>query len=251
MMLSERLAEYVRAAFPGLWVTTHEPDDAISEIARLCQTEGWHLATWDLERGLSLAGSSSSADSQSIPEAADPLAAIRALRALAQPEGTALLVLRNFHRFLNSPEVVQAVEAALTQGKQDRTFVVILAPVIQLPPELERQFVTIDHELPGRDQLEAIARSIATEPGEWPEGDSQNAVLDAAAGLTRLEAEGAFALSLVRHGRLAPSPLWEIKSGTLKAWGLLTLHRGGETFADLGGLEALKSFCLQALRPGR
>ena len=37
----------------------------------------------------------------------------------------------------------------------------------------------------------------------------------------------------------------------LKKSGLLTLHRGGETFADLGGLAALKSFCSRALRPGR
>ena len=45
--------------------------------------------------------------------------------------------------------------------------------------------------------------------------------------------------------------LWELKAQTLKKSGLLTLHRGGETFADLGGLEALKSFCTRALRPGR
>src|SRR6185503_16021769 len=32
--------------------------------------------------------------------------------------------------------------------------------------------------------------------------------------------------------------------------GLLGLHRGGETFADLGGLEALKAFCSRALRRG-
>ena len=60
-----------------------------------------------------------------------------------------------------------------------------------------------------------------------------------------------FALSLVRHGRLAADVLWEIKSGMLKKSGLLTLHRGGESFADLGGLEALKGFCARALRPGR
>ena len=29
----------------------------------------------------------------------------------------------------------------------------------------------IEHELPGRDQLAQIARAIATEPGELPEGD--------------------------------------------------------------------------------
>jgi hypothetical protein len=67
-------------------------------------------------------------------------------------------------------------------------------------------------------------------------------VLDAAAGLTRMETENAFSLSLVRRGRLAPEDHWEVNSGMLKKSGLLTLHRGGETFADLGGLEALKAF---------
>src|SRR3954466_8934401 len=84
-----------------------------------------------------------------------------------------------------------------------------------------------------------------------PEGDGLAAVLDAAAGLTRVEAENAFSLSLVRHGRLAPQVLWELKGQALKKAGLLTLHRGGETFADLGGLDALKAFCTRALRPGR
>src|SRR5919199_5642350 len=66
-----------------------------------------------------------------------------------------------------------------------------------------------------------------------------------------MEAENAFSLSLVRHGRLAPDVLWELKAQALKKSGLLALHRGGETFADLGGLEALKQFCARALRPGR
>ena len=113
---------------------------------------------------------------------ADPLAAIRALGSLATPDGTALLVLRNFHRFLGSVEVVQALDTAIAAGKQNRTFVVILSPVVQIPVELERQFVVIEHELPGRDQLTQIARAIATEPGELPEGDDFAAVLDAAAG---------------------------------------------------------------------
>ena len=74
------------------------------------------------------------------------------------------------------------------------------------------------------------------------------AVLDAAAGLTRYEAEGAFSLSLVRHGALRPDEIWELKSQMLKKSGLLSLHRGSERFADLGGLDALKAFCLRALR---
>ncbi len=249
MTLSERLSEYVRAAFSGIWVQSHEHDEAVQEIAQLCRGNGWSLATWDIDRGLTPKGNGN--ESGVVPTAADPLSAIKALNALASADGTAILILRNFHRFLGSAEIVQALDTAISKGKQESTFVVILSPVVQIPTELERAFVVVEHELPSKDQLEVIARSIATEPGDLPEGDDLAVVLDAASGLTRAEAENAFSLSLVRHGRVVPETLWELKTGMLKKSGLLTLHRGGETFADLGGLSALKGFTRKALSGGR
>ncbi|WP_152053745.1 hypothetical protein [Tautonia marina] len=256
MTLSERVAELVRAAFPGLWIVSHEHDDAVAELQELCRDRIWCLAEWDLERGLVVhgTGADSNAPEAAITDGADPMAALRALSRLAPGEGdgAALLVLRNLHRLLGSAELIQALDAALARGKRDRTTIVILAPSVALPPELERGFVVLEHALPDRDQLEGIARSIATEPGELPpEGPERDAVLDAAAGLTRLEAEGAVALSLVRHGRVRPETLWELKAQALTRSGLMRLHRGGEGFAGLGGLDALKSFCARALRPDR
>ena len=170
MTLAERLAEYVRACFTGIWVQSFEHHDALAEIAGLCRTNGWSLATWDIDRGLSLAGQS--AESGSLTNAADPLAAIRSLDALATPDGTALLVLVQLPPLPGQPpRSSRPSTRQIDAGKQDRTFVVILAPVVQVPVELEKQFVVVEHDLPGRDQLEAIARSIATEPGELPEGD--------------------------------------------------------------------------------
>jgi hypothetical protein len=193
MTLSQRLAEAVRAGFAGLWIASQEPDDAVVEIARTCREQGWTLATWDLERSLAITGQPPGA--AALPPASDPLAAIRALPALATPDGAALLLLRNLHRFTHSIEVVQALDAAIAAGKSARTFVVALCPVVQIPVELERQFLVLEHALPDRDQLAAIAGSLATEPGELPEGTALEGVLDAAAGLTRLEAEGAFAVA--------------------------------------------------------
>jgi hypothetical protein len=123
--------------------------------------------------------------------------------------------------------------------------------VVQIPVELEKHFVVIEHDLPDRQQLQQIATSIATEEGELPQGENLDRLLDAAAGLTRFEAEGAFSLSLVREQRLVPQTVWELKEGMLKKSGLLQLHRGSERFADLGGLEALKQFCTRALAGGK
>ena len=71
MSLSKRLSEYVRACFTGLWIQSHEHDDALAEIAQLCRREDWRLAVWDIDRGLQVTGT--------VVEPAggqDPLAAI-------------------------------------------------------------------------------------------------------------------------------------------------------------------------------
>jgi len=244
MSLCARLTEYVSACFTGIWIQSYEHDDALREIAGMCHEHGWRLTQWDIEQGLRIAGQNGEAADQG----ADPLAAIRSINALAEEDSSAVLVLSNFHRFLGSPEMVQAVARQVSTGKQNRTFLVVISPMVQIPTELEKLFVVVDHELPGRDQLEEIARGIATEESELPDGPALQTVLDAAAGLTRFEAEGAFSLALVRHGHVSADAVWEIKAQTLKRSGLLQLHRGGETFDGLGGMQALKSFCLRAMR---
>ena len=81
MTLSERLSEYVRACFTGLWIQSFEHEDALAEIAQLCRQEDWRIATWDVDRGLQFPGQTGqSADAGG----SDPLAAIRSINALAR-----------------------------------------------------------------------------------------------------------------------------------------------------------------------
>jgi hypothetical protein len=247
MSLKQNLTEYITACFTGLWVQSHEHLDALSEIAQLCHEANWQLAIWDIETGLSVAG-----QAESDAAGTDPLAAIRSVNALATPDGTAVMVLQNFHRFVQSAETVQALARQIVAGKQNRTIIVVLSPVVQIPVELEKMFVVVEHELPSREQLEKIARGIATEDGELPEDPEMETVLDAAAGLTRMEAENAFSLSLVRQQQIKADAVWELKTQALKKGGLLSLHRGSDDFSGLGGLSALKAFTKRALlHPGR
>ena len=249
MQLSQQLTEYVSACFTGLWVQSHEHDDALTEIAQMCRNQEWRMVVWDINKGLTIHRQ----DDASVDTGTnDPLAAIRSLDALGSADTSSLLVLVNFHRFLNSPEIVQALAAQINKGKQHRTFVVILAAVVQIPVELEKLFVVVEHDLPGRDQLHEIARGIATEDGELPTGAQLDMLLDAAAGLTRYEAESAFSLSLVRHSRIVPDAVWDLKCQTLRKSGLMQLYRGAEDFSSLGGLASLKAFTKRALlQPSR
>jgi hypothetical protein len=71
MSLIERFGEYVRACFTGLWIESHEHQDALMAIAQLCRQEHWRLATWNIEQGLQVEATKVEASGS------DPLAAIR------------------------------------------------------------------------------------------------------------------------------------------------------------------------------
>ena len=240
MTLHDELRDLIAACFTGIWVETHEADDAIAEIAELCRSESWKIALWDIQNGLTVGSVAG------VNEANDPLAAIRTLSGLPADEGTTVLIMRSLHRFVASTEVMQALQHQLVAGKQNRTIIVALAPVVTIPDELEKLFVVVEHELPDRQQLQAIARGVATDE-ELPEEPELGRVLDAAAGLTRMEAENAFSLSLVRNGAVKTNAIWDLKTSGLKKSGLVQLHRSNEDFSSLGGLESLKAFCKRSL----
>ena len=137
-MLIEQFAEYVRACFAGIWIETFEPDEALREIAELCRNEEWSLATWDVERGLNVGGAGMGEGMEGGSHhvaTTDPVAAIQSAGALASEGGAEILVLQNFHRLLGSLEVIQAMARQIGLGKQNRTFLVVLAPVVQIPVE--------------------------------------------------------------------------------------------------------------------
>ncbi len=184
MKLVDQISPYINAAFTGLWIQTHEPDEAEREMVQQARQREWKVAVWDVASGLRLPRSERASQDAG---AGDPLAALRALPALADANGTALLLLHNFHRFFTSPEVIQTTIAQIIAGKQRRTFVVVLSPVVQIPVELEKLFVVIEHALPDRDQLERIlGELLSDQPNERPTGEDLDRVLDAAAGMTRV-----------------------------------------------------------------
>jgi len=238
MALTERFQEIVRAGFAGVYVVSVEPDEAIASLAKLANQHSWTFAVWDIDAGMQCSGSPATA--------MDPLSAVRTAASMAKPEQTSVLALRNFHRFLAATDVVQAVERQLSRGKAEGVVLVVLAPVVQLPVELERSFLVVDHELPNADELRGIAESLdnridATTVETMPR------LLEAASGLTHTEAENAFALSLVRKDRFDSEIVWDVKAQTIAKGGLVQLHRRTESFQEIGGLDGMKDFCRRLL----
>lgn len=261
MSLRDRIEESIGAGQAGIWIRSHEHTDALRDIADVCAEHKWELLIWDAVDGSVQPGH---ARTETLPgsgkiagQKESAQGAVNTLRTFPKGEDDYLVcVLRNGHLTISmngqpSLPMVQAIQHVIDEGKSDSRFLVVLSfPGIPLPLELQELFWVIDHELPGRDEFAQIVPGLFAEGEEEdvPEGVELDAILAASSGLTRLQAEGAYSLSLIRNKKILPETIWELKSEIINKRGLLQLYRGGETFADLGGLEALKEFGLQALQ---
>ena len=75
--------------------------------------------------------------------------------------------------------------------------------------------------------------------------EQEEALLGAASGLTTIEAENAFALSVVEAKALDPVIIAREKAQAVKKSGLLELIETTESLDSIGGLDVLKSWLVR------
>ena len=252
MTLAERLAEYVRAAFTGIWVQSLRARRRARRDRRPLPRPGLVPGHLGHRPG---PGPGRPVRPRPAPSPAPPTRWPRSGRWAPWPRPTArrCWCSRNFHRFLGirrgrpgprharSPPASRPAPSSSSWPRSCRS-----------PSSWRSSSSSSSTTCPAATSSEPIARAIATEPGELPEGDGldgrarRGGRADPVRGRERLQPLAGPPRPARRRASSGSS-----RRGMLKKSGLLTLHRGGETFADLGGLEALKAFCTRALRPGR
>jgi hypothetical protein len=230
-------ADYLRAGYPTLWVNTLEPDRAERELGKLAtEVKGIPPIRWDVAQGFT--------DMQDGGHKPCPSPAKAIEMAASMPDKTTVF-LWNFHRLLGSLEVVQAVQNAVRELKAKGNCLVVLAPSAdKLPEELARVYTTLEFELPDRASLHQAMTEVA-EPYKIQVPKQDGALIDAALGLTDMEAEDAFALSLVTKKGFDAEVIAEQKARALLRQSQLQLNRFQERFSDLGGLDVLKEYTLK------
>jgi AAA+ superfamily predicted ATPase len=219
------IQEYLKAGYPSLILLTQEPDRAEQTLP----CEGAQFFAWDCIRGIHPANKPNHVTS----DIRDPVEAVRWL----DTHQDTVLIAHNLHLFLDIPEVIQAIQNGVTRWKALGSCLVMISPVVQLRPELEKIFTVIDLDLPDEESLFhlqiELAKSVKVEPN--PEA------VRAARGLTEFEAETAFALSLVKEGRFSSRVIAEAKAQMIRKSGLMEFWSPAD-INDVGGLENLKSY---------
>ena len=236
--MSVSFKSYLRAGYAALWINTLEPQRAeqvLGQIALETKPDVVPLH-WDLGQGVVNLATGGATPCPS------PVEALK--QAAKAPEGT-LTFLCNFHRVIGSLEVLQTIQNIVPTMKEKGNCIVVLAPSSEkLPEELARVFTSIDFDLPNKEELRQLSSTIG-EPYSIALPTEPDGVLDAALGLTSVEAEDAFSLALVETGRFDPGVVAREKAGALLRQSQLQMSQFQERFADLGGLDVMKDYTLK------
>jgi len=237
--MREKLIAYIRSGHAGLYAVTAEETRFELELQTVAADIDYRLYAWSITDGLI------DVSDGSVRDAPDPLEVLNLVADL--PENS-VVVLRDYHQFLEdgNPVLIRTVKDVLATGKATGKCLIIVGCRQTLPPELEREFVVLDFDLPDKDQLGTVLDGIC-ESAELAAlaCDERDAVLDAASGLTSIEAENAFALSVVECKSINPDIIAREKANTVKRNGLVEIIDVTESLESIGGLDALKDWLIK------
>jgi ATP-dependent 26S proteasome regulatory subunit len=217
--------EYLKSGCPAIWVLT-SGDPFRAEKVIPCQ--GWRFLAWNTNSGIYQPNSSTLID-----QIFDPLEAIRYLDTLQDT----VLMMHNLHLFMESPEIIQAIQSGVNRWKQIGACMIVLSAVLQLRPELEKLFQIIDLDRPDTDALHSLQCDLGKTLNVRPNKKAARI----ASGMTSFEAEQAYSLSLVRTGYFSSKVVSDLKSQIIRKSGILELYEPTD-IKDIGGLENIKAY---------
>jgi hypothetical protein len=170
----------------------------------------------------------------------DPIEAMERLR---DATDGGVLLLEDIHPYLEPQhhQVARWIRELCRMTSSPRRLLVLSTPLPGLPVELHKEVPTIELPLAGVDDLAVVAEQVAERHGVAYDPDQ--ALLEAARGLTVMEARLAFGQAADELGRLGPDAVPMVvreKERVIRQSQVLEYYEPDASMADVGGLENLK-----------
>lgn len=235
----------VRARYPLIYLVSWEEARIMEKLKEMAEQRQKKLFLWSITRGMyKMEDDPSKVDDST----RDPLNALNFVQRCPDP---ALFVFLDFHSFLNDQTIIRKLRDLVNNLKSTYETLIILSPVLTVPVELEKELVVVDYDLPCYQEtgelldgiIEVISKNVEVKIDLNPE--IKEKLVKAALGLTRSEAENAFARAIVIDKKLDVNDIDKIleeKKQAIRKSKLLEYYELKEDFANIGGLDCLKDW---------
>lgn len=256
----QHLTNLFKARFSVIYIPTWEEIRIVEAITRIANNTRSiktkrEVFIWSSTEGIK----KNLGDSQEkVNGAENPIEALNFIDSYNKP---AIMILKDVHTYLgvnnrnadnNFIRKLRDVAGSLKNAEVPKN-VVIIAPTLVLPVELQKDVTVVDFDLPTLEEI----KSLLNEMIEMNEGsgilidldeNSKEVLCKAAQGLTLQEAENAFARAMVSKGQLTEKELDVIldeKCQVIKKTGILEFIKTDFNMDDVGGLENMKKWLIK------
>ncbi len=221
----------LRARYPVLYVAT--PEEERAELAIATAATDFTIYTWDFVAGYD----------KGEPGFAkrNPLQALEWV-SKTHPDLPVVCVLRDFQRFLGDIAVTRQLRNLARQLRSQPKSILILAPTLEIPPDLSEVVTVLNFELPEATTIRQTIQRLV------PSATDLDALVRACQGLTLNRIEQAIARAIATWGYLAPATLDLIlaeKQQKIRQTQILEFYPSQIAIADIGGLDQLKTWLLR------
>ena len=181
-----------------------------------------------------------------VPRDRGTAVSVRELLQRGSREGARVVVLDDVHGRLSDRDTLRVLgDLAVRDEGAPQECLVVLAPWVELPPELERMSAVLDLPLPRAGEIAGILDGVVAEFGVKLTGETGPQLVRAAQGLTVQEAQRAFAKALAGWSE-DPGGAFESvvndKKRALRRSSVLENVDVPASLTDVGGLDRLKDW---------
>lgn len=245
----EKLKDMLYAYYPTIYLQTYEYDRTwmkIRSIANSIISSGTdvNLYKWNCVEGLlevSPEEKTIKIDDEPVLESSMVLKYIHSIKDKSHKD---IFVLEDFNAYIEEDDVKFYLRQISQKAKFRNTHVIVLSALYKLPVELEKYITVLATPLPDRKELEITLRGVEKNCGLTLSVDMRNKMVDAALGMTTMEADLAFCLAAVRDqlGENAPYTVSSEKEQIIRKSGILDYFPKNENLKDVGGMDILKDW---------
>ncbi|NMD00959.1 MAG: AAA family ATPase [Bacteroidales bacterium] len=235
----------LKAYYPVFYLTSFEYDRTKQKLRGIAKSlnKNYQFYEWNCVNGLCRRDLSDGKITP-IPDKEDPEELLKYILSQSEKDDAEIYILEDFHDFIAERNNKILLRQLAERLRFFRKHIIIVSSVLNLPVELEKYITVVELELPGRTDLEQVLLNVTKSSKAVIDDDLKKKLIDAALGMTVMEADLAFCLAAVKNNFDVNSPRTVAleKEQIIKKSGLLDYFQVNEELRNIGGMDFLKSW---------
>lgn len=155
-----------------------------------------------------------------------------------------IFILNDFNEHIEEEQIKYYIRTLSKKARYTNTYIIIVSAVYKLPVELEKYVTVVNIPLPDRVDLGRTLELVEKDSNLSVSSSVRGRLIDAALGMTTMEADLAFCLAVVKD-ELKESSVGTVsaeKEQIIKKSGILDYFPKNESLKDVGGMDNLKDW---------